>query len=136
MAQNEIVGRADGLFSSYNNLRVNADGSINTNNTDPIRTITPYEGALTANSPTFDCRGGRRVRIYGNTDNTSFLMVQYASTDVAPVENDWQFIDQLNPLTINGNIVVNKVIEIPPNYIRFVNPGTQHGVSFRIIVEK
>ena len=136
MAQNEIVGRADGLFSSYNNLRVNADGSINTNNTDPARTITPYEGALTTNSPAFDCRGGRRVRIYGNTDNTSFLMIQYASTDIAPVENDWQFIDQLNPLTINGSIMVNKVIEIPPNYIRFHNPGTQHGLSFRIIVEK
>tara|TARA_R110000823_G_scaffold39796_3_gene106105 strand:- start:682 stop:1092 length:411 start_codon:yes stop_codon:yes gene_type:complete len=136
MAQNEIVGRADGLFSSYNNLRVNTDGSINTNNTDPARTITPYEGALTTNSPAFDCRGGRRVRIYGNTDNTSFLMIQYASTDIAPVENDWQFIDQLNPLTINGSIMVNKVIEIPPNYIRFHNPGTQHGLSFRIIVEK
>ncbi len=136
MAQNEIVGRADGLYSSYHNLRVNADGSINTNNTDPARTITPYEGTLTANSPTFDCRGGRRVRIYGNTDNTTFLMIQYASTDTTPVENDWQFIDQLNPLTINGNIVVNKVIEIPPNYIRLVNTGTQHGVSFRVIVEK
>ena len=30
MAQNEIVGRADGLFSSYNNLRVNTDGYSNT----------------------------------------------------------------------------------------------------------
>ena len=63
-------------------------------------------------------------------------MIQYASTDIAPVESDWQFIDQLNPLTINGSIMVNKVIEIPPNYIRFHNPGTQHGLSFRIIVEK
>jgi deoxycytidine triphosphate deaminase len=136
MSQLEIVGRADTLYSAYNALMVNTDGSINITNTDPVRTITPYEGTLTTNSPTFDCRGGRRVRIYGNTDNTSFLMIQYASTDIAPVENDWQYIDQLNPLTINGNIVVNKIIEIPPNYIRFVNPGTAHGLSFRIIVEK
>ncbi len=135
MSQHEIVGRADNLYSAYNALLVNADGSINTNNNDPVRTIIPYEGTLTTNSPTFDVRG-RRIRIYGNTDNTSFLMIQYASTDTAPVENDWQTIDQLNPLTINGNIVVNKVIEIPPNYIRFVNPGTAHGLSFRIIVEK
>ena len=136
MSQLEIVGRTDNLFSAYNALKVNTDGSINTNNTDPIRTILPYVGSLTTNSPTFDIRGGRRIRIYGNTDNASFLMIQYASTDVAPVENDWQTIDQLNPLTINGNIVVNKVIEIPPNYLRFVNPGTAHGLSFRIIVEK
>tara|TARA_R110000796_G_scaffold152162_3_gene268676 strand:+ start:1299 stop:1709 length:411 start_codon:yes stop_codon:yes gene_type:complete len=136
MSQHEIVGRADTLYSAYNALMVNADGSINTNNTDPVRTIIPYEGSLTTSSPTFDVRGGRRVRIYGNTDNTSFLMIQYASTDIAPVEDDWQFIDQLNPLTINGNIVVNKVIEIPPNYLRFVNTGSAHGLSFRIIVEK
>tara|TARA_R110002153_G_scaffold47129_5_gene133232 strand:+ start:585 stop:1001 length:417 start_codon:yes stop_codon:yes gene_type:complete len=138
MAQNEIVGRADGLFSSYNNLRVNTDGSINTNNTDPIRSVIIYEASLSgggANSPAFDLTGARRVRIYGNTDNTSFLMVQYAMTLVDGVY-DWQFIDQLNPLTINGNVVVNKVIEVPPNYLRFENTGGTHQISFRIIVEK
>jgi len=138
MSQHEIVGRADNLYSAYNALMVNADGSINTNSTDPSRSVIIYEASLSgggASSTIFDLTGGRRIRIYGNTDNTAFLMVQYAMTLVDGVY-DWQTIDQLNPLTINGNIVVNKVIEIPPNYIRFVNPGTSHGLSFRIIVEK
>lgn len=138
MSQHEIVGRADNLYSAYNALMVNADGSINTNSTDPIRSVIIYEASLTGggtNSPVFDLRGARRVRIYGNTDNTAFLMVQYAMT-VSSGVYDWQFIDQLNPLTINGNVVVNKLIEVPPNYLRFENTGGTHQVSFRIIIEK
>ena len=138
MSQHEIVGRADNLYSAYNALMVNADGSINTNSNDPARTVIIYEATLAgggANSPAFDLRGARRVRIYGNTDNTAFLMVQYGMTFVDGVY-DWQFMDQINPLTINGNIVVNKLIEVPPNYLRFENTGGSHGISFRIIIEK
>ena len=138
MSQIEIVGRADSLYSSYNALQINADGSVNVNSTDPERNILTYEASLSgggAASPVFDLTGGRRVRIYGNTDNTAFLMVQYAISLVDGVY-DWQYIDQLNPLTINGNVVVNKVIEIPPNYLRFINTGGTHQISFRIIIEK
>jgi hypothetical protein len=138
MSQLEIVGRADNLYSAYNALMVNADGSINTNNTDPVRSVIIYEATLSGGgdvSPAFDLTGARRVRIYGNTNNTAFLMVQYAMTFVAGVY-DWSFIDEINPLTINGNIVVNKLIEVPPNYLRFVNTGGSHQISFRIIIEK
>ncbi len=45
MSQHEIVGRADNLYSAYNALIVNADGSINTNSTDPSRSVIIYEAS-------------------------------------------------------------------------------------------
>ena len=139
MSQLEIVGRADNLYSTYNALQVNADGSINVNSTDPTRTTLSYFATLTGvghNSPPFDLTGARRVRIYGNTGPQSFLMIQYASV----LDNgsyDWQFIDQINPIVINGSNTVNKLIDVPPNYLRFENPGAgDYEISFRIIIEK
>ncbi len=77
----------------------------------------------------------KRLRIYGNTDNTASFMIQYASFVDANGVYDWQFMDELNPLTINGNVVINKLIECPPNYMRFENNGGTHQVSLRIMIE-
>jgi len=142
MSQHEIVGRADNLYSTYTALQVNTDGSINVNSTDPARNVVVLIATLTVaapNSPVFDLTGARRVRIYGNTGPQSFLMLQYASSSSFQDTGtyDFQNIDSLNPLLLEGNNIVNKVIEVPPNFLRIVNPsGADYGISFRIIIEK
>ncbi len=95
-----------------------------------------YEGTLAngEDSTPFDLRGARKVRIYGNSGTANFIQVQFAS-----VNNpyDWKFIDQINPLTINGSICINYHLDTPPPFIRIANTsGVGHSLSLRIILEK
>ena len=95
-----------------------------------------YENTLlhTQISPDFDLRGAKKIRIYGNSSSATFLQLQFATT-LTP--QDYQYVDQMNPLTINGSICINYQLETPPPYLRIINnSGNTHQLSLRIILEK
>ena len=116
-------------------IKINNDGSLRTTG----RKLYIYEASLAgggSNSDIWDLTGAKRVRIYGNTDNNASFMIQYASVlTLNPTNYDWAFIDEINPLTINGNIVINKLIECPPKYLRLENNGGTHNISIRLLLE-
>mgnify|MGYP003146669444 CR=1 FL=1 len=139
MSQMEIVGRTDSNYSAYHALKVTAAGSVavSTCTRSTLVYIATLAGGGT-NSPAFDLTGAKRIRIYGNASNATFIMIQYASSSNFNDGGsyDYQFMDQINPLTIEGNIIINKVIEIPPNFIRFENTQAESKtLSIRIVVE-
>ncbi len=95
-----------------------------------------YENTLlhTQNSTDFDLRGAKKIRIYGNSSSDVFLQLQFATT-LTP--QDYQYVDQINPLTINGDICINYHLDTPPPYLRIVNTSnTTHQLSLRIVLEK
>jgi hypothetical protein len=105
---------------------------------EPLTTAaqtTPVNGLSTIAPQATNPGIPKRVRIFGNTDNTASFMIQYATFVDANGVYDWQFMDEINPLTINGNIIINKLIECPPNYIRLSNNGGTHQLSIRILIE-
>ncbi len=137
MSQVRLVGKNNLIGSPvlYSEVLVNSDNKLEVS-ASPSMTLLTYDGTLNNGdfSTTIDLRGARKVRIYGNSSVANFLQVQFASVvDV----NDWKFIDQINPLTINGSICINYFLDTPPPYLRIANTSAvSHGLSLRIVLEK
>lgn len=115
------------IKSKENALLVNANTNME---------FVVYEATLlhTQNSTDFDLRGAKNIRIYGNSSSATFLQLQFA-TQLSP--QDYQYVDQMNPLTINGDICINYHLQTPPPYLRIANTsGQTHQLSLRIILEK
>ena len=137
MSQVRLVGKNSLIGSPvlYSEVLVNADNKLEVSSSPSMSLIT-YEGTLAngEDSTPFDLRGARKVRIYGNSGTANFIQVQFAS-----VNNpyDWKFIDQINPLTINGSICINYHLDTPPPFLRIANTsGVSHTLNLRIILEK
>ncbi len=99
--------------------------------------VSVYEATLSngQDSTPFDCRGATKVRIYGNSGSNQYLQLQFATKSTPSY--DWQFVDIINPLTINGSICINYHIVTPPPFIRIANTSPEtHGLSLRIVLEK
>ena len=138
-AGNILCGRADidktKAGNTINLACVNSNGALEVASAATMNFIT-YDGTLAngQDSDAFDCRGARNVRIYGISTNATFLQLQFA-TVASPY--DWKYIDQLNPLDINGTLSVNKLIGTPPPYIRIANTqAVTHTLNIRVILEK
>lgn len=112
------------------------DNALFVSSSSNIVTLPAYEVSLDNGDFTaeFDLRGARKVRIYGNSTVANFLQVQFSLVGGVA---DWKFIDQINPLTINGSICINYHLDTPPPYLRIANTSAvTHGLSLRIVLEK
>lgn len=138
MSQVRLVGKNSLIGSPvlYSEVLVNADNKLEVSSSPNIVILPAYEATLANGEDTtpFDLRGARKVRIYGNSGTANFLQVQYA---ISNSPYDWKYIDQINPLTINGSICINYHLDTPPPFLRIANTsGVSHSLSLRIILEK
>ena len=122
MSQVRLVGKNTLIGSPvlYSEVLVNADNKLEVSSSPNIVILPAYEATLANGEDTtpFDLRGARKVRIYGNSGTANFLQVQYA---ISNSPYDWKFIDQINPLTINGSICINYHLDTPPPFLRIAN---------------
>jgi hypothetical protein len=138
MSQVRLVGKNSliGTPVLYSEVLVNSDNKLEVS-ASPSMSFLTYENTLlhTEFSPPFDLRGARKIRIFGNSSSDTFLQLQFATVS-SPIY-DWNYIDQVNPLTINGSICINYHLDTPPPYLRIANTsGQTHQLSLRIIMEK
>lgn len=89
--------------------------------------LTLANGAFTSS---YDLRSFSKIRIYGNCSVNQTLVVQYSDDN-----SNWKYIDSLLFLNdTDGNIFVNKVIDVPPNYLRIGNfSGASVTIGMRIV---
>lgn len=139
MSQVRLVGKNSliGTPVLYSEVLVNNENKLEVSASPSMSFIT-YENTLlhTEFSTPFDLRGARKIRIFGNSSSNTFLQLQFATV----LDNgtyDWNYIDQINPLTINGSICINYHLDTPPPYLRIANTSNQtHQLSLRIVMEK
>jgi hypothetical protein len=131
MSQHELIGGASNTATTYNKVLVDTDGSLHTSDI-VYKQSQDYINASfgQGSSLEFDCRAYRSVRICGNQDNTTPLLLEFSNES----GQNYQVIDELIAHNINGNICVNHYIPTAPNFIRINNPvAVNRNVSFRII---
>ena len=138
MSQVRLVGKNNlvGTPVVYSEVLVHSDNKLEVS-ASPSMSFYTYEETLlhTEFSTIFDLRGVRKIRIFGNSSSDTFLQLQFAT--VSSPTYDWNYIDQINPLTINGSICINYHLETPPPYLRIANTSNQtHQLSLRVVMEK
>lgn len=138
MSQVRLVGKNSLVGSPilYSEVLVNADNKLEVH-TSSSMSFDTFEATLASgeDSSVFDCRGARSIRLFGTSNNATFLQLQFAT--VSSPQYDWNYIDILTPIDINGTLSINKLIQTPPPYIRIANTqGNSHQLSIRVIKEK